>query len=114
MRKMIAFCLMAFCTFFDVGAFANETLPLAGQCIDKKLYVEPGTVHVAPTGIFLNLEGNFVPVDAVCIDEHGVYVLGYNAVKMVKCHQCDNYYDADNQSSQCRNGYHPWKCQHLS
>jgi hypothetical protein len=114
MRKRRIFCLMASCMLFGAREFASEAAPFAGQCIDGKLYVEPGTVHVAPNGIFLNQEGSFVPVSAVCVDDYGIYVSGYNAVRMVRCPTCGNAYDADNQSSECRNGYHPWKCQRQS
>lgn len=77
------------------------TAPLADQYIDGKLYVEPGTVHVAPDGIFLHLEGNFVPVNAVCIDDGGIYVLGYEVKRMVYCSQCGRTYNADRFSSRC-------------
>lgn len=113
MKKIMSACLMGLSIFFGSIAFA-ETVSLAGQCIDGKLYVEPGTVHVAPNGIFLNLAGNFVPVNGVCVDEYGIYVLGYDAVRMMRGPKCNNYYDADNQSSQCNHGKHGWKCQYSS
>jgi hypothetical protein len=107
MRKMFTLYAIISCMFFSTGAFATEVAPFAGQCIDGKFYVEPGTVHVAQNGIFLNVERSFVPVNAVCMDEYGIYVLGYNAVRMVKCPKpdCGQWYDADNQSSKCPHGW---------
>jgi hypothetical protein len=98
------------CSEFGAVAFA-DTAALAGQCIDGKLYIEPGTVHVAPNGIFLNVGGNFVPVSAVCKDKDGIYVLGYECVRMVWCPNpdCLLMYDADNQSSKCPHG---WRVQY--
>jgi|GEM_PF-3868457 len=93
----------------NTGLSASELAPLAGQCIDGKYYVEPGTVHVAPNGIFLNLSGIFVPVNGVCFDEGGIYVTGYDAVMMVTCSRCGKRYDADNQSSKCPHG---WRVQY--
>jgi hypothetical protein len=113
MKKSFNFCLMGLSMLLGSFAFA-ETAPLAGQYIEGKLYVEPGTVHVAPNGIFINLEGNFISVDSVCIDGGGIYVTGYEAVRMVRCPKCGNEYDADNQSSVCNNGRHGWKCQRQS
>lgn len=74
MRKTMLFSLMFVCMLFSIRASANETAPFAGQTIDGKFYVEPGTVHVGPSSIFLELEGNYVFVEAVYIDEYGVYV----------------------------------------
>lgn len=106
--------MVAFAILVSATMFANESAPFAGQYIDGKLYVEPGTVHVAPNGIFLAEGGNFIPVKGVCIDECGIYVLGYDLVRSVKCPKCKNYYDADNQSSTRNNGVHGWKCQYPS
>lgn len=112
MRKAMSFFLMGLSMLLGAVAFA-DTASLAGRCIDGKLYVEPGTVHVAPNGIFLNVEGNFVPVNEVCVDEGGIYVLGYDCVRMVQCTnpKCRMRYDADNQSSKCPHG---WKVQYPS
>lgn len=71
MKQIIAICLM----MFGMGVFAHELAPLAGQFVDDKYYVEPGTIHVAPNSIFLNLEGHFVPVESVSMDDCGVYCL---------------------------------------
>jgi phosphoribosylaminoimidazole (AIR) synthetase len=110
--KSICKEIMASCLHFGARAFGSETAPLAGQCIDGKLYIEPGTVHVAPNGIFLNEEGSFIQVEAVCMDNSGVYVTGYNVVRWVQCPKpdCRKWYDADRQSSKCPHGLKV-KCQ---
>jgi hypothetical protein len=100
MKKMICFFVVGLSMFLGTAAFA-ETAPFAGQCIDGKFYVEPGTVHVAPNGIFLNLEGNCVPVNYVAMDEYGVYVLGYDCMRMVTCPRCGRTYNADRYSDRC-------------
>jgi len=100
MKKAMSICLMGLGILLGAVAFAETDL-LAGQCIDGKLYVEPGTVHVAPNGIFLNLDGNFVPVNGVCIDEFGIYVLGYDCMRIVTCPQCKRKYNADRYSDRC-------------
>lgn len=104
---------MGLSLFLGTAALAETPAPFAGQYIDGKLYVEPGTVHVAPNGIFLSTEGNFIPVSGVCIDQGGIYVLGYDCVRMVRCPKpdCRRVYDADNQSSKCPHG---WKVQYPS
>lgn len=112
--KKKSLALMVWALLLNIAAFTSEAAPFAGQTIDGKLYVEPGTVYVAPNGIFLNVEGNLIAVNSICMDQYGVHVPNYQAVRMVRCPECGNYYDADNQSSQCRNGYHPWKCQRPS
>jgi hypothetical protein len=74
MKNAMLFSLMFVFILFGVRVSANEAAPFAGQIIDGKFYVEPGTVHVGPCSIFLELDGNYVPVEAVYIDEYGVYV----------------------------------------
>ena len=107
MRRLMSFFLTGLSMLLGTTSVFAE----AGQCIDGKLYVEPGTVHVAPNGIFGHVEGHFVPVNAVCMDEGGIYVLGYNCVRIVQCPnpKCLKRFDADNQSIKCPHG---WKVQH--
>lgn len=95
--------------FFALGlllgstAFAINAAPFAGQCIDGKFYVEPGTVYVAPNGIFLNLDGNYIPVGMVCSDEVGVYVLEYELgpENWILCTRCYTVYNADKCNRAC-------------
>jgi hypothetical protein len=73
-RKTLMFFLIFVSSLFCTQAYANDVAPFAGQCIEGKMYVEPGAVYVGPDGIFLRLEGNFVSVEALFVDEGGVYV----------------------------------------
>jgi hypothetical protein len=101
MRRILNF--FALNLLLGTTAFAINTTPFAGQCIDGKFYVEPGTVHVAPNGIFLNLDGNFIPVEMVCMDDEGVYVLEYEEgpKNWVCCTRCGTIYDANRYSGVC-------------
>jgi hypothetical protein len=111
--RRICLLILGLLMLFNMG-FANSTT-LSELCIEGKVYVDPSTVHIAHNGIFLNLDDSFIAVSAVCMDEHGIYVvMGYDCVRMVKCPKCGNMYDADNQSSVCNNGNHGWKCQYSS
>ncbi len=100
-RKMRMLCFIV-CGILigSTTSFANLST-LAGQYVDGKYYIEPGTVHVAPSGIFLNCEGDFIPVEMVCVDEFGVYVLGYDCMRMVTCSRCGKSYNADRYSDRC-------------
>lgn len=91
--------LMGLSLFLGTTAFAEAT-PLVGEDTDDKFYVEPGTVHVAPNGIFLNLDGNFIPVSSVSADEEGIYVLGFD-VSTVCCSRCGLHYDANEYRAVC-------------
>lgn len=42
---------------------------------EEKIYVPPGSVYVAPTGIFLNINDEMVKVDQLFTDSQGVYVI---------------------------------------
>lgn len=107
MGKTFCTCLILLNLFLGAALFANAN-HLIGQYIDGKFYVAPGTVHVAPNGIFLNLEGNFLPVEAVCTDDRGVYCLfpscsskmrdwkcpregcgTWNGAWRIRCQRCD-------------------------
>ncbi len=102
MIKKISAYFMGLTTLFGALAFA-DTAVLSDQSIDGKFYVEPGTVYIAPDGIFLNVEDNFVPISGVCVDEGGIYVLGYGWATMVRCQnpKCRMIYDADTQQRKC-------------
>lgn len=95
MKKTLGSCLLTCAIFFTSGAFAEAGW--VHQNENGKFYVEPGTVHVGPKGIFLDLDGDFIPVSSVHMDAHGVYVVGYEAVRMIRCSRCNKRYDADNQ-----------------
>ena len=43
------------------------------KCVDNKVYLQPGHVQIANNGIFINIEGDLVPVDHLEMDAEGVY-----------------------------------------
>jgi hypothetical protein len=54
-------------TFFGMStAYANFE--------NNRLYVQPGSVYVAPNGIFLNIDGEFYGVTSLEVDENGIYI----------------------------------------
>lgn len=100
MKKTLFFLILCLPALLQTFIFA-ETASLAGQFIDGKYYVAPGTVHVGPENIYLNLEGNLYPIQAVCIDDYGVYVLGYEVRRETLCTRCGRVYDSERYSDRC-------------
>jgi len=45
-----------------------------GRVIEGKYYIYPGTVYIAPNGIFLNIDNDLVAISSVFSDKNGVYV----------------------------------------
>lgn len=65
--------LIILCAIFTLtSAYASD------QQLDR-LYVEPGSIYVAPNGIFLIIEGELYGVTSIEVDESGVYVPVPNA-----------------------------------
>ncbi|PJD95506.1 MAG: hypothetical protein CK425_08290 [Parachlamydia sp.] len=50
----------------------------AGKIIEGKYYVTPGSVHVTPDKIVVEIHGQFVQVDVLETDENGVYISAQN------------------------------------
>lgn len=65
----------------------------------EKFYVHPNSVHVNTHGIFVELEGNFIPVKVIGMDEGGMYAMSYN--KFITCPKCGKEYDPNFQSARC-------------
>ena len=95
--KITMSCLLAIIFVCFIG-------PIYSHSLDKKLYVNPNTVHVMTEGIFIELENGFFPVKAIGKDEHGIYAIT-DGVRWVTCSKCDKDYDRDNQSSKCPHDY---------
>jgi hypothetical protein len=80
------FFLAHFCT-----AFANEHFALHDTEIEKfnrsievecgKIYITPDMVFITSHGIFVNFQGNVMPVNSISMDATGIYFLfkDYNA-----------------------------------
>ncbi len=56
---------------------------------------------MAPDAIYVNIDGNFVPVNSVKIDENGVYVEGLQTGCMVHCARCGQTYDREKYTARC-------------
>ncbi len=73
----------------SLQCFASEF-----QELDGRIYVSPGSVYVAPDAIYVNINGNFVSVEMVGVDERGIFVMheanrGDNAI----CARCGETYN---------------------
>lgn len=66
MKKLMS--ILCAVTAFSVVGFASHSAE------GENLYVEPGSIYVAPNGIFLNIEGELYGVTSVNIDEDGIYI----------------------------------------
>lgn len=42
---------------------------------DTKMYVLPGTTFVGANALYVNLDGTFIPVSAISLDDGGVFVI---------------------------------------
>lgn len=50
----------------------------AGKIINGKYYVTPGSVHVTPDKIVIEIHGHFIQVNVLDTDENGVYISAAN------------------------------------
>lgn len=41
--------------------------------IKNKIYIDPNTVYISSEGIFLNVNGNLIPILSLEKDEHGIF-----------------------------------------
>lgn len=57
------------------------------KTIDDKLYIKAGTVHVAPEGIFLCINGQMVSIPQIEADEDGVFM---RDVSWLRCPICSH------------------------
>jgi hypothetical protein len=44
------------------------------KIIENRVYLEPGTVYISPNQIFLNLNGQLLPIETLSTDEGGIFV----------------------------------------
>ena len=69
MNKLILLCLF---TFTSLSKFLHSD---DQDISNHKIYVKPGTVFVSSNCIYINEEGNFIPVSSVSYNDCGVYVV---------------------------------------
>lgn len=96
-KTLLALSILTLMIFNTISA--NE---IHGQA--DKMYVSPGTVYIAPEGIYLNVDGQLVPVQIVGHDKGGIFVEGageYLSSDYVKCKQCGLTYNRETQSMRC-------------
>lgn len=43
---------------------------------NDKYYIAPGLIYISPKGIYININGNMVPVSKIEADNVGVYITG--------------------------------------
>lgn len=59
-------------------------------------YLSTEEVHVTPEGIFIVFDGQVVQVNALCSDEKGVFVPGFELTRQfVWCPFCQHWYDPE-------------------
>lgn len=100
--------ILAFALGLSVCCFANQNIRMAydqSQTSDN-YYVQPGSVYVAPDGIFFLIEGELVQVNVLCSDERGVFVPASEmSRRLVRCSFCGRYYNPERpQDHKCK-GY---------
>lgn len=104
MRTKKFFYLFAFCTVLSALIFAESFTGTVGKG-EEKIYIESGVVHITSSGMFLDLDGSFLPINAITQDENGIFVNVNSAVDITTCPRCGKSYDADNQSKKCPHGW---------
>lgn len=102
---------MKFQKFFGLGLLLFSISFQRLHADPHNLYVNPGTVHVDCGTIFVDLGGRLLQVHSISSDDQGLHIPNYDAVRPVYCTVCCQYYDADNYTSECRNGVHSIICQ---
>ena len=66
------------CSSFASAPLENEldfsSFLRSNRVVDNKIYLQPGTVYVAPDQILLNVEGQLLPIENLSADSEGVFV----------------------------------------
>lgn len=105
MKTKMSSYMFAFCMVLNTLLFAHSLPESVGET-EEKLYLEFGDIQIVNRDIFLNIDGNLLPITTVSKDEKGTYVtVNPAAVDVVICSRCKKEYDADNQSSKCPHGW---------
>lgn len=80
--------LFACLTLFSVYASAHDNVFEPNE----KMYIEPGTTYVSPTGLFVMIEGDLIPISALYSDSEGVYCNAFEVKAVWKCSGCKRTY----------------------
>jgi hypothetical protein len=66
-----------------------------------KFYVESGTLLIGSNTIYLKIENNLVPIQAIFCDENGVYINIEDIKRVIKCPKCSRYFNPELYSTIC-------------
>lgn len=96
---LLAICSRGLCQ----SDYVNNTSCI-GRVIEGKYYIYPGTVYVAPDGIFLNIDNDLVEISSVFSDKNGVYVTIEELRSAGRTWMCDVcYLDNPSYLQYCQN-----------
>jgi hypothetical protein len=71
---LFSFYFSGFALDVESNSEKNEFLDI-NRIVDNKYYIEPGTIYVSQSQIFLNVSGCLVPINSLFCDEAGIYAL---------------------------------------
>lgn len=98
MKLIPKFLLVLFAIYcFSNCGFAQESI-YKQDC--QKYYIQASDVRIANNGIFVNVEGDILCVNAIYVDDIGVYIAGWGT-----CRSCNRPNDdlGRCQNARCRN-----------
>jgi len=109
MKKFILiFAVIISCTSYSACATnstnrdsENFIEKCAEQIIENRIYLKPGYVFIAAKDIFIKVEDDVVPVEAVFCDGEGIYVYDYQLASLIRCDTCKRPYDPEMQYAIC-------------
>lgn len=115
-RFILAFTILACCivssgyaaSFADADS-ENFIEDCAEQIIEDRVYLKPGCVFVSAKDIFIKVDDDMVPVEAIYCDENGVYVYEYQLSSLIYCNECHRHYNPKTQSVLCPHLLRPKK-----
>lgn len=84
---------------------AVQLLSASGQC--EKFYIQPEDIRLESDKIYVELDGECLPVSVISKDGLGLYAIR-SGVHVIICSECHSSVDLDNQSPVCP---HPWYVQ---
>lgn len=92
LQKSLIYLFLLFTCAFSNG-FSSESIysENLGSSIHKimenKVYLNPGYVQIAKNGIFIDVEGELLPIDHLEVDQDGVYFEPHR-MKVESCETC--------------------------
>lgn len=101
-RKYFVFLVIALGLSAQCFAAQNTKACYDESQVCENYYIQPGSVYVAPGGIFVWIDGQLAQVSMLCSDEKGVFV-PYEEMgrQFVQCPNCRNWYNPDGPPHKC-------------